>query len=69
MLRKAKKRQYLAKNAESVREKQRLASIKAKGKAEVGKLVDYISPEKIVKEYREKQKSYSIYKRAVFLEN
>lgn len=69
MLRKAKKRQYLAKNAESMREKHRLATIKAKGKAQVGKLVDYISPEKIVKEYREKQKSYSIYKRAVIISN
>lgn len=67
MLRKAKKRQYMTRRSEDHREKQRLASKTARGKALTGKNTDYVSPERLVKDYREKQKSYSIYRRTVWL--
>lgn len=46
-----------------------MATRKAHRKAALGKTDDYVSPEELVKNYREKQKSYSIYKRAVIFMN
>ncbi len=42
-----------------------MASKKERGIALSGKKTDYVSPERLVKDYREKQKSYTLYKRAV----
>jgi len=64
-LKKAKKRKYLANFAEDSKRRNLAASRKARRKAESGIDRDYISPEELVKNYREKQKSYTIYKRAV----
>ena len=64
-MKKAKKRQYLTKNAQDMKQKQKISSKKERLKAQSGKIMDYISPERIIKDYREKQKSYTIYKRTV----
>ena len=64
-LEKAKKRQYFARRAEEGKQKRRMATRRAESKKMLAKSVDYISPDRIVKDYREKQKSYVIYKRAV----
>lgn len=65
MLRRAKKRKYLANRAEDSKQRNKVATRKARREAESGIDKNYISPEELVKNYREKQKSYAIYRRAV----